>query len=74
LLHKRLTWEKVLPFMANLPRCVVGMEVCGSAHYMARGIQKFGHEVKLIHPRSVKAYRRTGCQPQVRSGRGGEQR
>ena len=31
-LRKRLTREKVLPFMANLPRCVVGMEACGSAH------------------------------------------
>ena len=33
LLRKRLTREKVLPFMANLPCCVVGMESCGSAHY-----------------------------------------
>jgi transposase len=56
LLRKRLTREKVLPFMANLPRCVVGMEACGSAHYWAREIQKFGHEIKLINPKFVKAY------------------
>jgi transposase len=52
-LRKRLTREKVLPFMANLPRCVVGMEACGSAHYSAREIQKLGHEVKLINPKFV---------------------
>ena len=38
LLRKRLTREKVVAFMANLPRCVVGMEACGSAHYWAREI------------------------------------
>ena len=56
LLRKRLTREKVPAFMANLPRCVVGMEACGSAHYWAREIQKLGHEVKLINPKFVKAY------------------
>jgi transposase len=57
LLRKRLTRKKVLAFMANLPRCVVGMEACGSAHYWAREIQKLGHEVKLINPKFVQALR-----------------
>ncbi len=56
MLRKRLTREKVLPFMANLLRCVMGMEACGSAHYWAREIQKLGHEIKLINPKFVKAY------------------
>ncbi len=47
---------ELLPFLANLPRCVVGMEACGSAHYWAREIQKLGREVKLINPKFVKAY------------------
>jgi transposase len=55
LLRKRLTQEKMPPFMANLPRCVTGMEAWGSAHYSAREIQKLGREVKLINPRFVKA-------------------
>lgn len=55
-LRKRLRREKVLPFLANLPRCVVGMEACGSVHYWAREIQKLGHEVKLINPQFVRAY------------------
>jgi transposase len=55
-LRKRLTRQNLLAFMANLPRCLVGMEACGSAHYWAREIGKLGHEVKLINPKFVKAY------------------
>src|SRR6516225_6644722 len=55
-LRKRLAREKLLEFVANLPRCVIGMEACASAHHWAREIGKLGHEVKLINPRFVKAY------------------
>jgi transposase len=59
-LRKRLPREKLLADVANLPRCVIGMEACASAHQWAREIEKLGHEVKLIYPRFVKAY----CQKQ----------
>jgi len=55
-LRKRLVREKLLAFVANLPRCVIGMEACASAHHWAREIGKVGHEVKLINPKFVKAY------------------
>jgi transposase len=32
------------------------MEACGSAHYWARELQKFGHTVKLMAPQFVKPY------------------
>jgi transposase len=32
------------------------MEACGSAHYWARLLQSYGHEVKLIAPQFVKPY------------------
>jgi len=51
-----LVREKMLAFVGNLPRCLIGMEACASAHYWAREIQKLGHEVRLINPRFVKAY------------------
>ena len=56
ILRKRLSRVQLLPFLANLPRCVVGMEACGSAHHWGREIQKLGHEVRLVNPRFVKAY------------------
>ena len=55
-MRKRLAREKLLAFVANLPRCVIGMEACASAHHWAREIGKLGHEVKLINPKFVKAY------------------
>jgi transposase len=46
----------VLEFLANLPKCLVGMEACASADYWAPEIAKLGHEVRLIAPRFVKPY------------------
>ena len=31
-LQKRLSQKQRLPFIANLPACVIGMEACGGAH------------------------------------------
>src|SRR5947209_8544085 len=55
-LRKRLARGEVLPFMAKLPRVLVGMEACGGAHYWARQLRHQGHEVKLMAPQFVKPY------------------
>jgi transposase len=43
------------PF-ATLPRCVVAMEACASAHYWAREIAAVGHDTRLIPPAYVKPF------------------
>src|SRR6201981_495067 len=53
---KRGRRSKVLEFLAALPRCLVGIEACPSAHYWSRELQKLGHTVKLMPPSYVKAY------------------
>lgn len=58
-LKKRLMRDQVLEFMANLPKCLVGIEACGGANYWAREIIKLGHEVKLMAPQFVKPYVKT---------------
>lgn len=40
--QKQLTRKQLLPFLARLERCVVGIEACGGAHYWAREIAKLG--------------------------------
>ena len=45
-LRMRLARGEVLPFMAKLPRVLVGMEACGGAHDWARQWRTQGHEVK----------------------------
>jgi len=57
-LRKRLKRQAMLRYFANLPRCLVGLEACGGAHYWARQLGALGHEVRMINPRFVKAYLR----------------
>jgi transposase len=53
---RQLRRQQLLPFIAQLKPCLVGMEACGGAHHFAREITKHGHEVKLISPRFVRPY------------------
>jgi transposase len=59
ILRKRLARGEVMPFMAKLPRVLVGMEACGGAHYWARQLREQGHEVQLMAPQYVKPYVKT---------------
>jgi transposase len=56
-LRKQLKRPKVLEFFAQMPRCEIGIEACGGAHYWSRKPTKFGHTVKLIAPHYVIPYR-----------------
>jgi len=55
-LVRRLRRRQVAAFFATLPRSLIGMEACGSAHYWARLAQQHGHAVRLMPPAYVKAY------------------
>jgi transposase len=55
-LRKRLRRNQVEDFFRATSPCVVGMEATRGAHHWARVIGSFGHEVRLIAPRFVKAY------------------
>jgi len=54
--QKTIKRPQLLTFFANLPRCLIGMEACASAHYWHRQLSALGHEVKLISPAYVKPY------------------
>ena len=58
-LKKQLKREQMLPYFANFPSCLIGIEACGSAHYWARKLAALGHTVKLIAPQFVKPYVKT---------------
>ena len=55
-IRKKLRRDEVLAFFSTLPRCVVAMEACASAHYWAREIAALGHDTKLIPPAYVKPF------------------
>lgn len=42
-----------LPFFSRLAPCLIGVEARAGAHYWARELTKFGHEVRLIPPSYV---------------------
>ncbi|WFU07429.1 IS110 family transposase (plasmid) [Rhizobium sp. CB3171] len=54
--RKKLSRGSFAKFMAEQPPAVVVMEACGSAHYWAREMSRYGHEVKLIAPHYVKPF------------------
>jgi transposase len=59
-LPQKLRRAQVIEFFAKLPRCLVGMEACGTAHHWAREIGALGHEVRLMPAHDVKAYVKRG--------------
>ena len=54
--RRKVSREKLLYFLAALPRCVVAMEACASAHYWGREIIQLGHDVRLVPPIYVKPF------------------
>jgi transposase len=58
-LGKKLRRAKLMPFFADLPPCLIGMEACASAHHWARELQALGHEVRLIPPQYVRPFVKT---------------
>jgi len=55
-LRKKLNRTRLLPFLAQLPACMIVMESCGGAHWLARQISVHGHRVKLIAPQHVRPF------------------
>jgi transposase len=57
-IRKKLRRAQVLTFFETVAPCLIGMEACATAHFWARELAKFGHEVRLMPPSYVKAYLR----------------
>ena len=39
---------------SNMPPCLIGMEACVGAHHLSRGLQKLGHDARLMPARYVR--------------------
>ena len=58
--NRALRRSQMLRFFEKLAPCLVGIEACGTSHYWARELSKFGHRVRLIPPAYVKPYVKRG--------------
>src|SRR3979490_964977 len=41
---------------SNMAPCLIGMEACVGAHHLSRGLQKLGHDARLMPARYVRPY------------------
>ena len=55
-IRRQLKRRSVLAFFDKLPRCLVGIEACASAHHWSRELSALGHNVRLMPPAYVKPY------------------
>jgi len=59
-LRKTVSRARLMPLIAQLPACVIGMEACSGAHEWARRFAELGHTAKLMAPKFVAPYRKSG--------------
>ena len=59
-LRRTLTRGQLTEAVAQWPSCVIGMEACSGAHEWARRFQALGHTVRIMAPRFVAPYRKSG--------------
>jgi transposase len=59
-LRKTVSRARLLELVATLPPSLIGMEACSGAHEWARRFSAFGHVVKLMAPKFVAPYRKSG--------------
>jgi transposase len=60
LLRRTVRREQLLALIAQWPACLIGMEACSGAHEWARQFQALGHTVRLMAPKFVAPYRKSG--------------
>jgi len=54
--NKAISPGKLKALLATSSPSIVAMEGCGSCHYWGRLAKEFGHEVRVINPKKVKAF------------------
>lgn len=59
-LKRTVSRGKVMEVMAGIPPCLVGVEACSGAHHWARELGRLGHTVRIMAPRFVAPYRKSG--------------
>jgi transposase len=53
---RRFTRKQLIIHTVNMPACLIGMEACPGAHYLARVLTAQGHEVKLMPAEYVRPF------------------
>ncbi|MEZ8196983.1 IS110 family transposase [Vibrio cortegadensis] len=54
--NKAISRQKLKELLAKAKPSLVALEGCATCHYWGRYAESFGHEVRIINPKKVKAY------------------
>ena len=55
-IKKHFTRKQLITHTVNMPACLIGMEACPGAHFLARVLRAQGHEVKLMPAEYVRPF------------------
>lgn len=55
---RRLSRERLLPTIAQIPSCTIIIEACTGSNHWARKFKLLGHSVRIISPQHVKPFSR----------------
>ena len=56
-LREKVSRGRITSKLANLPRCLIGIEAGMATHYVARELAALGHDVKQVPPTYAKPFR-----------------
>ena len=56
ILGKKVPRSALPTLIANMPKCKIVMEACGSSNYWSRKFMSYGHTVSQISPQHVKPF------------------
>ena len=56
ILQQKVSRSQLERRLANIPRCLIGMEACSGAHHIGRQLIAVGHDVRLMPAQYVKPF------------------
>ena len=56
-LREKVVRDRITARLANVPRCLIGIEAGMATHYVARELSALGHDVKQVPPAYAKPFR-----------------
>ena len=56
MLRQKWSRGQVEARLANIPRCLIGMEACVGAHHLSRKLKALGHDARLMPAKYVRPY------------------
>src|SRR5437867_11441867 len=59
-LRRTVRRDQLVKVVAGITPCLIGMEACSGAHEWGRRFQELGHTVRLMAPKFVVPYRKSG--------------